>query len=430
MKLVLNRDRIFGVKLVYLFITSMFLIISFLFPTYAIDSLAILLVITNLFTIFLARKNQISLFISFILLFFNLSIALSDYTFHINQITWNSLVYYNNGQYYQEALIMLLVFNIVFLLTINTDEYIYQPIAMQKESPILFWVFYLITILILIFGINRNAIGIGYEVRITPIFEYSIVFFLMCHIFSNKSNAFHSSLIIILAILYILQDAMYGGRITSIQLFIFLSFNYFSKVINVKNLIIFFTFAILVFTFIGRHRGGDSLSMSSLFEGFVNDTATFAYGSSTTHLFAADQIDWNTRLMSLFYFIVSFILPLPKEASILSNVTAYSQHFHVNIGGGVVFSHLYFWGGYPLLLLFAIIFNLYLNKIEKSVKSLDRGILLLLISYFPRLYLYSPKAGLRSSLVLFPLLWLLFSRLDIGTGTGYLATRSHPSQQK
>ncbi|HFI0438718.1 TPA: hypothetical protein ACGOZN_002163 [Streptococcus suis] len=412
MKVVFD-NREFGIKLVYLLLTSIFISVAFLFPPYTNDLLAILLIVTNLFMIFVTRRNQISLFISFIMMFFNLSISLSDYTLHINQITWNSLVYYNNGYYYQEALIMLLVFNIIFLLTINTEEYRYKPITVQKKSPILFWIFYLIIILILIFGINRSTTGIGYEVRITPIFEYSIILFLMCYIFSDKASKLHSSLIIILAILFIIQDALYGGRITSIQLFIFLGFNYFSNIINIRNLIIFFIFAIFIFTFIGRLRGGDDIGLSSLLEGFINDTATFAYGSSTTHLFAADQTSWSTRLASFLYFILSFVAPLPNDVNILSNVTMYSQRFHINIGGGFIFSHLYFWGGYPLLILFAIIFNRFLNKRERRVGNLDRGMLLLLVSYFPRIYLYSPKAGLRAALVLFPLLWLIFSKLNI-----------------
>ncbi|HFR3895108.1 TPA: hypothetical protein ACHVH4_000468, partial [Streptococcus suis] len=217
----------FGVKIAYLLFVSFFSFIAFLYPQQKNDLLAMLLIVTNILMVVVTRRNQISSFISFILLFFNLSISLSDYTFQINQIKWNSLVYYNNGHYYQEALVMLLVFNLIFFIALNTEEYKYKPISIHKKNTLLFWLFYLSIILVLIFGIDRGGYGIGYEVRITPIFEYSIILFLMCYIFSDKVNKIHSRLIILLAITFVVQDALYGGRITSIQLLIFLGFSFF-----------------------------------------------------------------------------------------------------------------------------------------------------------------------------------------------------------
>lgn len=403
----------FGVKIAYLLFVSFFSFIAFLYPQQKNDLLAMLLIVTNILMVVVTRRNQISSFISFILLFFNLSISLSDYTFQINQIKWNSLVYYNNGHYYQEALVMLLVFNLIFFIALNTEEYKYKPISIHKKNTLLFWLFYLSIILVLIFGIDRGGYGIGYEVRITPIFEYSIILFLMCYIFSDKVNKIHSRLIILLAITFVVQDALYGGRITSIQLLIFLGFSFFYEFLKIRNLLIFFFFAIIFFSYIGQIRSGDNFGSFSLLKSFINDTATYAYGSSTTHLFAADQTDWNTRIMSFIFFLLSFVFPLTNDMEILSNVTLYSQRFHINIGGGMIFSHLYFWGGFPLLIFFAFVFTRFLNKRERVDGNLNRGILLLLVCYFPRLYLYSPKAGLRAALVIFPIFWMIFNKIDV-----------------
>jgi hypothetical protein len=270
-----------------------------------------------------------------------------------------------------------------------------------KDNSIVFYFLVILVIAIGFFSINRFNVS-SYYVAITPFYEYSVIIFGFLFLYSGN-DLIKKIIITVIALLFIIQDFYYGGRITSVQIIVTLYLFYYKKVLS-PALIYFVSFSLIsVLLLVGFTRTNqltifdfNFLSLRYL----ISDTATHSYYASATHLAALQDIS-SSKVFDLFY---KFFLSLFGFDSY--NLTTYiNDNHYVNVGGGMFFSHAYFYLREIGIFIFSF-FAVKLINFRNSSKIYNKLFGYFSIIFFPRWFLYSPIVLFRGA-ILFPLLVLI-----------------------
>jgi hypothetical protein len=359
-------------------------------------------------------RNNYGYFLLFLFIFYiNYSISIGEFIFSHLTVPMTQV---KTDAIYGQALRQLLIFNLVFLFFLKSDDFfvLIQPYSKHKSSLIsLIFLFFLIGIFF--FGFNRaQPESFFYTVRISPIYEYARILFLVLFVFSPKSKIF-KFIVTLTLFIFSLNEIYYGGRITSIQL-IFL-FILISKDIQflIKPSRLFFVFigGIIFAELIGSFRDLEFYDLdtivfilSNFYKNlFVFDTATFSFYASATHIAATNSFNIFERLS----FFVSFLLDtFFFFESVYSDLTTFiGNNIYVNFGGGLIFSHFYFWFDFLGPIILPAILVIVFNKLQPSKYNLDFYLYLSVIISSPRWYLYSPNSLIFGGLLL-PLILYFF----------------------
>lgn len=389
---------------------------------FSILLLAWLIILIDLFLLYKNRNNKLLLILNFCIFFFNYSICVGEYIANNLLLENNYLYNTRHGNLYIDGIFLLFVFDCIRLLFFNRKI---PNVKIQYRSNIV--IFYLILfylIYVAIFEINREP-SLLYEVKITAVYEYSILFFVFLIYYSGQSS-FRNLITHLLAIAFIVQDMYYGGRVTSLQLiFLFLMIKH-SSYLKFKRLILGFPIALFAFTVVGAYRTNynlDLILVDDVFKRikdtwFVQDTAVCAFFASITQINAYYYISDITRLSSFISFIASILGG--SQAPIwfqfdpeLPLVTSLAKQYHWNMGGGLIFTWYYFWGGFSGMLLLSVLTLRVIKKMLLSNNDLCKLISITIVFTMPRWYLYSPLAFWRGSFFIFPILYFFFYFLDI-----------------
>lgn len=353
---------------------------------------SVLVIISSIFLLVKSRNNLGLFIMAFFLLYSNYSIAVGEYL--VGGDIAAPMVQVKNDYTYGILIRMMLVFSVILCIFIKKQKGDSFKNLELKDNILIFSLLTLINIYILIFGINRNELT-TYTVSTKPIYEYSYLFVILSYYFSGDSKK-KKAFLVGLVLIFMLQDFYYGGRITSIQLSILLLLTVFSKYFNYMKVLIIGVFGIVLNSFVAIYRTQYSLENINVIETisnlknnlFVFDTPVFAYYASATHVASVDLLEWNLRLKSFFYFITSLITGSNND---LANVSEYiNKNIYMNLGGGVIFSHFYFWLGWAGVILISIILCYLINKFSTSISDLGIILFIIIICTVPRWYLYTP----------------------------------------
>lgn len=378
-----------------------------------IDALAVL-VMSGLL-LYKGRKN-LPLTIMFIFIFYvNYSVVMGEYITAGNLSVPFTEVKTTN--IYGLTIRILLMFMTIVSLFYNE----YRPSTeslkfKERKNSIIYWLIMIMLMASFFFGVERGGFD-AYSVRINPIFEYSKILFLFAFYFSGKSR-YKKNLIIMFVIIFILQDVYYGGRITSMQLAIFLSLTIFIEKLSFYKISLFSIIGIIFNSLVNAYRTSFTFVdisivsiIRNLFSGyFVFDTATYAYYASATHVAASHSATIENRIQSAFEFIKSIF---GVSNSPMREVTSFvSREYYFNMGGGFIPTHFYFWFGWTGVILIATILVLIINNLPKKTSSYSKLLLYTVIITAPRWYLYSPSQLFRGALFIVSILYI-FSCLGI-----------------
>lgn len=383
-----------------------------------IELIALTIVALDILLLLRNRDNPYLIIINFFLLYFNYSICFGVYILDL-EIIDTHLKFYKQGELYNIGLILLFSFTLIrtyiFYPKIKTPKYF------KGNSIFLYTTTLLILTYIAVFEIDRT-ISSSYEVKISPLYEYSFIFVLLAFYYLPKNKIFHFLLYLIVFIL-IIQDFYFGGRVTSLQILIVFGLMKFIRFITLRNIIIPFLFFNFIFSIVGIYRAEYKVNVefgeifSNLFKGlFISDTVIYAYFSSITHLFMYEKVDFSFTMESLLAFIIlifvggigtkMFGLDLSK-----AGLTDLASNYHWNVGGGVFLSYFYFWFGPYLFLPLIFIFLKYIKK-RLSFTTMQRYFtLLIIVATIPRWYLYNPLALFRGVFFMLPLILFLYKIL-------------------
>ncbi len=363
-----------------------------------------------------SRNNTLMTLIAFFILYSNYSIVVGEYL--VGGELGVPFYEMKTPEYYGMAIKILFVFMFIVTLfyedrQINATHCYLEP----RNNLLIFIVLVILLLYILVFEVDRSP-RLVYSVRISPMYEYSGLVFLLAFYYS-KASFFSNTLLIGLASVFIVQDMIFGGRITSLQLMIFLATTIFVHKLSFRRILIGGFAGIFLNSVVGVYRSSYTLTRSlkdifvDLLSGYlVFDTPVYAYFASVTHIAASKVASSNVRYTSLWSFVKSIVF---GSNEISANVTSLvARDYFWNLGGGLMPTHFFFWLGWIGVVIIACIVVCVLNRIGSHGSSDLLVLITMAITvYSPRWYLYSPLAFVRGPFVFVPLMYMLLGIGDM-----------------
>lgn len=359
----------------------------------------------NAYQIYSSRKHIFVLLIVIFISYCNYSIIYANfisplgtaYTEGINQTVSNI------------SLNIVLLFTSVMLWLTDwksipkLDNFIYID-SKQKNSSLII-ITTLLLFFIFIFGFRRpESIGVRGTPR--PIYEYSLIIFLMFFMYSGNIKKY-TRFGLFMIVLFSLQNFVFGGRILGIQFllcaYLILFVNSFSK----KTIISLMIGGLIIMNIIGSMRGQllyQHINFNAVLSDIINDggaldTACAAYYTSESFVYTFDFLSSHERLFLFGKFISGIFLGSERQY-IIQNIT---KEYVTHSNGGVFPLYFYLYLG-PLGFLVSNILLAFYLKIVSGVTNNSSYLVRCLAVYVTchtfRWYLYTPNGLLRGVIFL------------------------------
>lgn len=373
---------------------------------------ATILILVSLYLIKKSIQN-LPLLVMFLFIFYvNYSIAVGEYLAggKLGAILTGS----KTVEIYGLSLRITLLFLVILALFVDFTKFTRKFQLKIRENKPIFLIFLIGIVIIFFIGVERGARA-TYSVRITPLYEYSKVLTLVAFYFSGNLNKYRKILLVV-TICFIFQDFYYGGRVTSLQLMIFMALTVYEKRLTHRSLFIVSATGVFLMNTVSSFRANFLLSLKGLFlavtntfrDLFVFDTSVYAYYATATHVDAAKNTISAIRYKSFLDFGAYIFTGNSRTGEVTSFV---KQLGYFNQGGGLFPSHFYFWLGWTGVFLAGFLVVFVINSINLS-KRLHQVLFLGIVISVPRWYLYSPSAFFRNTLFILPLVYLIAMYVD------------------
>ena len=259
----------------------------------------------------------------------------------------------------------------------------------------------LVSILIFIFGFGRSSVE-GERGEVSALYEYAVMIFLLGFMYSGKNKLLKLALLL-MVVLYCVQDLIYGGRITSLQMIIMGYLVFFhDKKINLVKIAPLALLGLLVFSAVGEMRGNFSFSLKSIVTAFKSlfggsfslDTAYSAFYASQIFVKVSFIEPWSVRLANF----GEFLLAILGGGGPNSNLSAYTKEFAWHGGGGLTPFYLYYYLGVAGILATALYLVFLLRKFNWGNSQFSKAFMIYIAYTVPRWYLYSTASITRGLL--------------------------------
>ncbi len=397
----------FRVVFIITIITSFFLILN-RNGEYNII-VAFLVIILNILELVKHRKNGFLLIVNIIILYCNYSITICNYF-----STFDTIFTGFSNDYVSVLGINILCLFSLFLYLLSPSENIKdneceKPITSSDRYNFLIEIALVVLLcLICYFGFTRPSQS-GMRGTPSAIYEYSIILFIMGYYYSGD-RLLWKIVFTLIALVYALQNFIFGGRITGIQVIMTCGISLFVDKINLKRFSILSLIGIPLLTLIGIQRGEISLSIESILEAFqaicknklALDTSYSAFYTSLTFLKAMEYTPLASRLFMFVCFFLSMIFGgrIPN-----SNLADYTREKFLHYWGGVAPFFGYFYFG----LIGVFLLAWYISFLKKKIINSSENDFIKCLSVYVavtafRWYLYSPTQLFRGVM----LLWIVY----------------------
>lgn len=367
----------------------------------------------------IAYRNNLMLFIIyFAVFFFNYSIAIPVYLYSEDVFIFHLISDLRIRGIGINILLVFMILLVIFKKSNKNHKIINTNIFLINNPKNILVTSTLFIFLIFIFLLALSGIGIG------PIYEYSIILFILGFYYSGDSKLI-KSLFTILLCCFCLLTFINGDRVSVLQMLIAYFILLFNKKVTYKSMIPVIFIGIIFMTFLGVL--GDGISLSNLsFENIIKilenrffalDTAYSAFFTSLTFISVKDIVSFSTEIGLFVNFLVSMVL----GGSLVENssLPLFTRTYMVHYNGGILPIYFYFYLGWLGILISAILLSFYTRKIqnlnEKS-SAYSKLVLLYITATVPRWYLYSPSSLIRGVLVfslVYYLMYFINSRLKL-----------------
>lgn len=378
------------------------------------NTASIFLLILSIELILWSKNNYLLLIIMCIMAYCNYSVVFADY---LNVIYGTMFTQYAGSTAATQSIYILLLFEAILscILAFGDNSKKIQISSDNMRDTLyngdIVKLFVLISnvvlCLILIFGFKRPDI-LGDRGSPSAIYEYSTIIFVLCFYFGNKFK-WCRYLTCCMLVLFVLQNFLYGGRITGLQLIIVVYVMLLERRWNLKKAIPFIIVGFLGMSIIGVSRGaflsgdmtiGGLLSILKKRK-FTLDTAFSAYHTSITFILTERQITMGDRLHVFVGFLKSIIVG--GYNSVESNVARYTAQFYHHYNGGFLPFYFQFylgWLGIPIIAGYLAIIIKKMTTISKKTKGLGKCVCVYIVASTFRWYIYSPIQITRGILLL------------------------------
>lgn len=390
------------VKNIFCFFTLLIIFIMNIAMDYKMNTIVIWSILfINIHLLYKYRNNK-EFFIVFILfLYFNYSALASQYWFPDFSSIYSG--------FFQDKIVMNIGINIMFLFwftiyvfcsTKKLEKYSNFSYGVNIRSNIYLSIFFLLIVLYSI--VFKFEIG-NIRARMSPIYEYSVMFLLFSYFFSGNKRMIHT-VIIFLSLVIVFQNILFGERITALQIILLLYFLYFKNIFSNTLLIICMVGGLFLFTLSGALRGGivqnvslfDRIISQFVDSKFILDTAYSAYFTSLTFVKYYFMTSFNEHIVNFIKTLGNYFLGLSVPR--LQDIT---RKYFIHWWGGLLPFTFFYWFGYFGTILSACLVNFYFSFITMCNSSTYKNIVFLyVISTFPRWYLYDPSNLIRGVFLL------------------------------
>lgn len=369
----------------------------------------------NVYLVVINRKCIYALIIFLFLLWSNYSIYFANYIYGVENLF--------TGWAYSEVAVsgykVVLIFTTVLCILVRNGSAIQNDERQKSGNPklldncqqgyIIFGYCYLILLtLLLIFGFKRPSES-GERSDPSTFYEYSTIVFIVGFYFFGWNRVYKFCSLFLL-VLFALQNLLYGGRVTALQLFLLLFIVvYDGKKVPWGKLLPVLVIALAVFTLVGTMRANLEFTiknlarsfLKSLNDGYVLDTAYSSYYTSLTFVKVESFVDVKQRLYMFYLFMLSMFL----GGSIVkgSNLALFTRQFYTHYYGGVLPFFGQFYLGELGIVLLGFLVSFYINKmknINSKTSGITRCVSLYITITMPRWYLYSPSQLIRGVFLL------------------------------
>lgn len=335
-------------------------------PVIAFAALAVAFVLCTHFS-----RNRLLLLIAIVLFYLTYSVVVVNYAFPLTTTIYTT---YRGTVQAGTALSSLLLFlSCVLLFSPSKVERFGKGCELLGNptwNTLFVVVLCIVLVLILVFGFSRpDAVG-GDRGSPSAMYEYSIIFFLLGLYFAGDSRGPRLALCVLL-VLFALQNIIYGGRVTALQLLLVYFFACMSKRVSSGQFMALVVLGLLLFTFLGSVRTGltsagmDDVGAAlneSLSRGFAWDTAYSSWHTSITFVLYGDLIPPSEHL-ALFW---QWVQTLLFGGSVpMSNLATITQPYFWHQFGGVLPVFFQFYLGPLGVVLIAV----YVSVIFRLVNS-------------------------------------------------------------
>lgn len=393
------------------------------------SSAAFLVVVIGALSVIKVKNNWFLIIIYSCILYCNYSICFANYFRTIDSVFSS----YANSKEAVVGINILLLFSLLLFLitprTPNIAEYrnTKKSITVNNRSnTVIVYILLAIIVLVLIYGFQRPSVA-GERGTPSTLYEYSIVFVIMGFMYSGQKKL-HKWMFTGATLILAMQNFVYGGRITGIQLGICLVLCVLIDKLDVRWVIPAGFMMLVIMTAIGQFRGSFSLNANSLSavwdtlkeNGLALDTAFAAYYTSMLFIRVLSYMTIGQRLHLFFRWILSIV---GGGAVADSNLAEYIRIYFFHYGGGVLPFFAYFYlgvAGIMFLVLYLRILFKRIAAITSKSSSYWRCVAVYLASTTFRWYLYSPSQLFRGVLLL-SLVYLFLNYLDMATKTGIVS---------
>lgn len=395
------------------FLLSLLFFVSFVFlyligATYATSIILFALTLSiNVLLIYKAirtKNNVLTLIFVFIFLYVN--------------VTKYGLLYgsqlsiymsFNNIDNLYSSTLLLLLFLLSIWVSLTLKQRAVSSLGavyyISLPSSVLFYINYLLAFIFFVIGksgdtILDSAYAQG-DSSSSVLYEYFFIPFVACLFFSKK-NKKQLVMIYLLSLLYASKSILYGGRIEVLMLLISLFTWRFQYKLKTASILILLGCGLIGMLFLSQLRGGfyetlNSFEIEQLFESdnnvIISQEGDVTYASMRLiGMIKSGFITLFDRIMALFFFIVSIVVPydiLPP----IANLSSYMSNVYPVGGGGLISTFFYVYLSYGGVVLIGVfigkLFSITSNSYHTKGKFIHFYVFFVLVT-MPRWFAYNP----------------------------------------
>lgn len=251
------------------------------------------------------------------------------------------------------------------------------------------------------------------EYGYSPLYEYSIIFFIFSLYYAKFANRITASLVLFLAILVIARDFGMGHRATGLQIALLIYITNFYSFYSFKRLLLVFLPSIFLSHIITIYRINYSLNIEMVISEimdsfsrnfFASDTSVYAYVASLTFISVHELMSFSELINDSVNFIISQFSYSYYGESLYSISKLYYQHSN----GGILPIYLYYYFGLFSIIIPGPLVAYYLKLGSRPMQEYSFFVFAYIFATFPRWLLYAPTQLMRGVFLLSICSFILF----------------------
>lgn len=361
----------------------------------------------GLISVYKVRRSWYLFTIYSCILYCNYSVIITLYLTHNVGGLFTSYAGTQEGVLGLNILCIFSVFLLVAAPKVSIRQKIRSIVADNRSNYLLVTAIVAVLFLVMILGFKRPDVK-GVRGSPTTFYEYSTILIILGFWYSGKSTLCRGVLVF-LAALFAVQNFIYGGRVTGLQLILIVIFSLYAEKLSFRRFAIPAIMLFLLMSAIGAQRARLELSADTFTDvadvlgtnHLALDTAFAAYHCSMTFLDTLNFTGWGMRL----YLFVRWTLSMFLGGNLVSDsqLCDYTHQFFVHYNGGILPYYGYFYLSWLGIILLAVYCSFIFRLMDKAAYS-DNGLMRCIAVYVTitvlRWWLYSPSAIIRGVMLM------------------------------